>query len=69
MIQEEFDKLANKEVRELNGSTSEDSQEAWKAGYLYVCKIIDSKIKTCYNEDFIDEMEKLSDELNNLEIF
>lgn len=69
MTQEEFNKLADREVRKLNGSTSEDSREAWKAGYLYVCEIIESKLETCYNEEFIDEMVELSDELENLEIF
>ncbi|WP_018675755.1 hypothetical protein [Riemerella columbina] len=69
MTQEEFNKLAEIETKGLNGSTTEESQECWKAGYLYACKIIYDKINTLYNEDFVDEMEKLANQSVELEVF
>jgi hypothetical protein len=35
-------------------------QESYLAGFQAACNIVRQKIQTCYNEDFCDEMEALS---------
>lgn len=63
----EFIKLSEKEVKKLNGSESEQSYEAFRAGYEHLRKIIQDKINTCHNSEFLDEMEEIAN--TEFEIF
>ena len=41
-------------------SEGKDLQRAYIAGFQSACNIVREKIGTCYNEEFCEEMEKLS---------
>lgn len=42
-------------------SESDSDQKAYIVGFQSACNIIRQKIPTCYNGEFCDEMEKLSE--------
>lgn len=42
-------------------SQNESEQKAYIAGVQAVCNIIRQEIQSCYNEEFCEEMEKLSE--------
>lgn len=51
------------DVKELAKKYSKDivKQETFIAGFQEACNIVREKFDTCYNEEFCDEMEALSD--------
>lgn len=54
MTKAEVIKMAQKHSRDIM------YQESYLAGFQAACNIVRQKIKTCYNEDFCNEMEALS---------
>lgn len=42
-------------------SKTESDQKAYIAGVQAVCNIIRQKVESCYNDEFCDEMESLSE--------
>ncbi len=60
MTKNDFFELSEKEVKLLNGSTSEDARQAWRAGYNYSRRIVKESLDNDY--DFIDKMEEFSNE-------
>ena len=64
MRNKEFFKTSEIEVESLNGSTSEQAQEAWRAGYLFAQSIIKKSFETEYQNDFLETVENfVNDEL------
>lgn len=64
MNQSEFIELSAKEVKGLNGSSREETIEAWRAGYNFARNFVKQKMATCHMTEFIDEME----EFTNIEL-
>ncbi len=56
MTNEDFFKLSEQEVKNLNGSNSEDSFEAWRAGFNYARKIVKDSI----NDFLKDELREFN---------
>lgn len=63
----EFFRTSEIEVKKLNGSISEDVQEAWRAGYLFAHSIVKNAFEAEYNSDFMEAIENFINE--DLEIF
>jgi len=59
MSNEDFVKLSQKKVKELNGCEDKAAYEAWRDGYNYLNKHLRAILETCYNEKFIYKLEDL----------
>ena len=68
MTQKEFISLSKQKVKSLNGGT-EEAEEAWRAGYLFLIKQLDEWINTLDNPDFVDTIDGLVDDSRYLEEF
>ena len=67
MGNKQFFRTSEIEVKSINGSVSEDAQEAWRAGYLFAQAIIKKSFETEYQSDFLDTVENFINE--ELEVF
>lgn len=64
MTNKEFFRTSEIEVKKLNGSISDDSQEAWRAGYLFAQSLIKQSFENEDQSSFFDTVENfINDEL------
>ena len=61
MTNKEFILLSEKEVKNLNGSKHEKSNEAWRSGYNYLANKIRESMQNDYNDDFMTKMEEIAE--------
>jgi hypothetical protein len=68
MTQKEFISLSKQKVKSLNGGT-EEAEEAWRSGYLFLINQLDEWINTLDNPNFVDTIDCLVDDSRYLEEF
>ena len=68
-ISKTFEELSIEEVKKFNGEEkNSDVVEAWRAGYIYAQLYIKKHFEECYQDEFIDNVEKfVYDELDAFE--
>lgn len=63
MKQNEFNKLAKEQLREINKEGS-DCEESWKFGYMYALRQVEMCIETCEdNQDFNEKIDSLVEDI------
>lgn len=67
MTNKEFILLSEKEVKQLNASEHEESNEAWRRGYNYLANKIRQSFENDYNDEFMEKMEEIA--MSELEEF
>lgn len=67
MTNKEFFRLSETEVHRLNGSMSDDAQEAWRSGYIYAQNKIKKSLENDDQADFFETCENFVND--ELEIF
>lgn len=67
MTNKDFILLSEKEVKSLNSSKHEESNEAWRSGYNYLANKIRQSFENDYNDEFMTKMEEIA--MSELEVF